>query len=601
MKNNSKVAVIWICLFLITTIFIVVETENAKAGTPVSGHVYNDTVWTLANSPYWVVGNVVVESGVTLTIEPGVEVRFNVDCGLHVNGDLDAIGNNNNIIKFTSNKTLPSRGDWTGIRIEATGHGDIEFCDVTYGSDGIHISSSANNIIANCDVLFNSWRGIHLTYSASYNIIANCNVSSNGDNGIYLESLSNNNSITNCIVSENNDGIEFDTTLDNTIDNCDVFNNDDGIEINSSSNITVTNTRSSSNNRNGMYIFSLLNGCIKNCEMTSNINRTGIWLSSSQNNNIMNCTILNNRIGFTLESSSNNEISGCNVSYSKEGDGIYMYRSSNNIVTNCEFSYNKNYGIELPASSNNNLIHHNKFVSNTDQAYDRDINYWDDGSEGNYWSDYIGTDEDNNGIGDTPYTIPGGDNRDHYPLITPSTTVMTPIVTSISPNDDEKDVRVDTIITILFSKPMKRITVQNAVTISGGLIPTFFWSDNNRTATMLPPSNLIYDTQYTVTIDGTVAEDVVGNKLDGDKDGVGGDDYSWSFRTEAKSITSNEFLAGYWWLIFFLVVIIVMVIAIAFVIKKKNIKEAEGKEKKLKKGQRKKVKTKKKGRDRKTN
>ena len=40
-----------------------------------------------------------------------------------------------------------------------------------------------------------------------------------------------------------------------------------------------------------------------------------------------------------------------------------------------------------------------------------------------------------------------------------------------------------------------------------------------------------YSTEYTVTIKGT-AKDVYGNLLDGNKDGVGGDDFSFSFTTE---------------------------------------------------------------------
>jgi len=45
--------------------------------------------------------------------------------------------------------------------------------------------------------------------------------------------------------------------------------------------------------------------------------------------------------------------------------------------------------------------------------------YWDCGSYGNYWSDYTGIDEDGDGIGNTPYQIPGGNNKDRYPLMEP--------------------------------------------------------------------------------------------------------------------------------------------------------------------------------------
>ena len=41
---------------------------------------------------------------------------------------------------------------------------------------------------------------------------------------------------------------------------------------------------------------------------------------------------------------------------------------------------------------------------------------WDDGKEGNFWSDYNGTDSNNDGVGDTPYMIDTL-NQDRYPLL----------------------------------------------------------------------------------------------------------------------------------------------------------------------------------------
>jgi hypothetical protein len=51
---------------------------------------------------------------------------------------------------------------------------------------------------------------------------------------------------------------------------------------------------------------------------------------------------------------------------------------------------------------------------------------WDDGVEGNYWSNYTGVDTDLNGIGDTPYIMNPTD-RDNYPLMGPFYSINTPL------------------------------------------------------------------------------------------------------------------------------------------------------------------------------
>jgi hypothetical protein len=48
-------------------------------------------------------------------------------------------------------------------------------------------------------------------------------------------------------------------------------------------------------------------------------------------------------------------------------------------------------------------------------------NFWDNGKEGNYWSSYNGTDDNRDGIGDTPYVVVEND-ADRYPLMQPFAT-----------------------------------------------------------------------------------------------------------------------------------------------------------------------------------
>jgi len=79
---------------LLTTLFI---ATSGFGQTDVSGVISSNTTWTLANSPYIVTGNILVNEGITLTIEPGVIVKFDSDTYIKMEGTLTAVGNQNSI------------------------------------------------------------------------------------------------------------------------------------------------------------------------------------------------------------------------------------------------------------------------------------------------------------------------------------------------------------------------------------------------------------------------------------------------------------------------------------------------------------------------
>lgn len=96
----------------------------------VSGTISTNTTWTKTNSPYIVTGNVSVASNVTLTIEPGVVVKFrSTSLSLGQGAQLVAAGTSAEPIVFTSSKddsyggdsngdgsvTVPMPGDWGGL------------------------------------------------------------------------------------------------------------------------------------------------------------------------------------------------------------------------------------------------------------------------------------------------------------------------------------------------------------------------------------------------------------------------------------------------------------------------------------------------------
>ena len=83
----------------------VVATQN---GTEVRGTITQDTIWTLAGNPYTIIGTVVVNSGVTLTIQPGVIVNLGLS-DLQINGTLNAQGTNSNNIIFHAEESTSGR------------------------------------------------------------------------------------------------------------------------------------------------------------------------------------------------------------------------------------------------------------------------------------------------------------------------------------------------------------------------------------------------------------------------------------------------------------------------------------------------------------
>ncbi len=107
--------------------------------------------------------------------------------------------------------------------------------------------------------------------------------------------------------------------------------------------------------------------------------------------------------------------------------GMFLESSSYNLLVGNAL-VNNSHGVLLtrapsipelppPPPSSFNTVHHNNFISNADQAADYGYgNVWDDGHEGNFWSNYRGTDLDGDGVGDT--SIPW-EGVDYYPLMRP--------------------------------------------------------------------------------------------------------------------------------------------------------------------------------------
>ena len=129
----------------------------------------------------------------------------------------------------------------------------------------------------------------------------------------------------------------------------------------------------------------------------------GVGLYDAYNNTIVGNLLVSNLAAVSITDSNNNSITE-NTMIDNE-HGIYLF------------------------SSYNNSIYGNSFINNTQQVFDNvwnnpwlpqllSVNFWDNGTTGNYWSHYNSTDTDGDGIGDSSFVL-YENNQDNYPLIEP--------------------------------------------------------------------------------------------------------------------------------------------------------------------------------------
>lgn len=163
-----------------------------------------------------------------------------------------------------------------------------------------------------------------------------------------------------------------------------------------------------------------------------------INLETADSNSISN----NNCVFLDLRGCSYNIVSR-NVIRGDGNWGIYMGVGHDNVfyannVSDFRSGHN-GFGVALGGSrhglSENNTFYHNNFINNSrGVGWNWDLNgtknSWDNGKEGNYWddertsathrawNDFNVTDDNKDGINDTPYVI-NDDNVDRYPLAFP--------------------------------------------------------------------------------------------------------------------------------------------------------------------------------------
>jgi len=357
---------------------------------------------------------------------------------------------------------LASTGIYVGNRANIVENNTI----INHRSNGIYLLRSSLNVVRNNIVANNSKYGIHI-YDSSGNILRNNRLVNNKYNfrvwGLYLGHFIHDVDSSNLVdgkpiyywINKHKANMPIDAgcavivnSTEITVKNLNLSSNPSGIVM-VYTNDSLVWKNNITNSERGVYLISSFHNIVLSNRITNSY-WAAVSLISSSNNTIASNLIYDSKQGVSLsysplllETSRHNDICGNEIRNSQYV-GIYLDNANENYVHSNNFGFNNGaiylvssnnskfannnivncslYGIQIEKASNNTFLLNN-FINNTvDVKYSGTFvaqhyaNNWDNGTVGNYWSAYEGSDFDGNGIGDVPYRIENSE-IDSFPLM----------------------------------------------------------------------------------------------------------------------------------------------------------------------------------------
>jgi parallel beta-helix repeat protein len=371
---------------------------------------------------------------------PKANASFHISADGHVSGT-DKIRRDGDIYTFTGDIDMDIRVEKSNIIID--GAGFKLFKGVCAGNWGIKFSSDVHDVTIKNLIITGFGRGISMTGSG--NTVTGCTLIECYE-GILLEGADDNTIADNTFV---NSTLRFDDSENNRLRNNRLENSWLGTSWQNS-----YNDVDSSNTLNGKPVYYLVNqhdlvispidypeigcliliGCtgvtIKDMVFPSQSTNGGVTITYTSDSKVINNTFTDLWQGITIYDCRDMTVLGNYIANNEVGIVIqgqsHAYNSRINVTMNQ--IENNEMGISLMGSDLN--IYRNNFINNTQHVYDmiwdplnfaQAVTYvWDDGGQGNFWSDNNATDADGDGVADTPYVInKRGNNIDRYPLMEP--------------------------------------------------------------------------------------------------------------------------------------------------------------------------------------
>jgi len=406
-------------------------SSSSYSGIVLMGNIGN----TKSSNNNTIIGNTVNNNG-----NRGIFLEYY--CENNTIDDNDIIGNTAygiDLWQYCSNNTVLNndlKGNNMGINVELQSNTNtIKYNRFENNGVGIYlIDNSDDNKLINNTIRDSNGNGIFLETSCELNYIARNYLKNNGWSGIELKSCDYNIIIENIAIDNWAYGINLNGLCD--------------------SNNIMSNTLKSNGDafpEGGIIAWNLCHNNNFTLNIVENNWYYGIQIGLGDGNLINNNTINGHEIGIRLYSSCdsniivNNSITQCSGS-AAEGIGIDLNSMNNviqnnfindtitgirinddvdntditeNIISNCDTR-----GIYIQTDTcDNSEIWQNRFVNNAgenarDNSGTGDTS-WDKGGYGNYWDDYGGDDANDDGIGDTPHSVPGtAGSQDNFPIWT---------------------------------------------------------------------------------------------------------------------------------------------------------------------------------------
>ena len=147
------------------------ERPVAPAETIINSNITTDTTWTLTNSPYHITHNVEIEAGVTLTIEPGVEVWIGQKLYVHVREGASIIAKGTPTQHITIDRYIDpitqTGPRWRKVWFHENTTSYFRYVDFAYGgaaanSDDtiLHLEGAGTHVFNNCTIRASKQQGI---------------------------------------------------------------------------------------------------------------------------------------------------------------------------------------------------------------------------------------------------------------------------------------------------------------------------------------------------------------------------------------------------------------------------------------------------------